>query len=174
MPILRRSHYHLATYWAVIHRLQTSTRHQSCQLSTLPLDQLPADLYARTGVTALAKLRMAPSLEYLYTASRSSLQSFELAHLNHAANLRREIAVLMDQWIEETAEAMLARCMLDHYAKLHRSAPSDSEIFPSFPDSTSDLLPTPPDAYSNIVPAEPCFAVHPQAMNGTLGRKTPK
>src|SRR6185312_12655269 len=84
----------------------------------------------RTGGTTLAKLRMVPSLEYLYTASRSSLQSFELAHLNHAANLRREIAVLMDQWIEETAEAMLARCMLDHYTGLRRPASSDAEVFP--------------------------------------------
>ena len=57
--------------------------------------------------------RIVPPIDYLHTASRSSLQSFELARLNHAANLRREIAALIDQWIQETSEATLARWMLD-------------------------------------------------------------
>jgi len=51
--------------------------------------------------------RLEPPLEYLHAASRASLQSFELTRLNHAANLRSEIGALIDQWLEETAEAML-------------------------------------------------------------------
>ena len=58
--------------------------------------------------------RLEPPLEYLHAASRASLQSFELTRLNHAANLRSEIGALIDQWLEETAEAMLARWMLEH------------------------------------------------------------
>jgi len=118
---------------------------------------------------------MVPSLEYLYTASRSSLQSFELAHLNHAANLRREIAVLMDQWIEETAEAMLARCMLDHYTGLHRPASADAEVFPAITDPTQDLLPsaTAPTT-TDIIPAQPKFADLPQSIASTLARKSRK
>ena len=53
--------------------------------------------------------RMTPPWDYLHQASGPSLESFELSRLNHAANLRKEIAVLLEQWIEEAAEALLAR-----------------------------------------------------------------
>jgi hypothetical protein len=59
--------------------------------------------------------RFAPPLDYLQAASRASLQSFELTRLNHAANLRQEIAVLIDQWIQESSQAMLARWLLDQH-----------------------------------------------------------
>lgn len=51
-------------------------------------------------------------LDYLHSASTSSLESYELSRLNHAANLRREISVLLDQWIDETVQARLARWMI--------------------------------------------------------------
>ena len=54
-----------------------------------------------------------PPLDYLHSASVSSLESYELSRLNHAANLRREIAALLDQWIEETVHAQLARWVLE-------------------------------------------------------------
>ena len=47
--------------------------------------------------------------EYLREASRPSLENFELSRLNHANNLRKEIVLLMDEWLEETAAAMLAQ-----------------------------------------------------------------
>ena len=47
--------------------------------------------------------------EYLRHASVRSLESFELARLGHAANLRKEIVALVDQWLEESATALLAR-----------------------------------------------------------------
>jgi hypothetical protein len=68
--------------------------------------------------------RFVPPLDYLRAASRASLQSFELSRLNHASNLRREIAALIDQWVEETCEATLARWMLDHHKSLHDFSPS--------------------------------------------------
>lgn len=58
--------------------------------------------------------RMEPPWDYLSNASAASLQSFELSRLNHAANLRREIGALLDQWLEETSHALLARWLLEH------------------------------------------------------------
>jgi hypothetical protein len=58
--------------------------------------------------------RLDPPWEYLSNASSTSLQSFELSRLNHAANLRREIGALLDQWLEETSQALLARWLLEH------------------------------------------------------------
>ena len=49
-----------------------------------------------------------PPWEFLLSASRSSLQSFELSRLSHAANIRKEISALLDQWLEENAAALLA------------------------------------------------------------------
>jgi hypothetical protein len=54
-----------------------------------------------------------PPWEFLLSASRNSLQSFELSRLAHAANLRKEIVALVDQWMEENAAAMLARWLLE-------------------------------------------------------------
>jgi hypothetical protein len=57
---------------------------------------------------------VSPPWEYLRNASQPSLQSFELSRLNHAADIRKEIDALLDQWLEETAAALLARFLLDH------------------------------------------------------------
>lgn len=57
----------------------------------------------------MASRRITPPWNYLHEASNPSLETFELSRLNHAANLRKEIAALLEQWIEETAEAILAR-----------------------------------------------------------------
>ena len=78
--------------------------------------------------------RFTPPLDYLQAASRASLQSFELTRLNHAANLRNEIAALIDQWIQETSEAMLARWMLDHHNSLQSPSISPNHIVRSLVD----------------------------------------
>jgi hypothetical protein len=57
--------------------------------------------------------RTQPPWEFLLSASRNSLQSFELSRLTHAANLRKEIGALLDQWIDESSEAMLARWLME-------------------------------------------------------------
>jgi hypothetical protein len=54
-----------------------------------------------------------PPWEFLLSASRNSLQSYELSRLAHAANLRKEVAALVDQWVEENSSAMLARWLMD-------------------------------------------------------------
>jgi len=64
-----------------------------------------------------------PPWEFLLSASRNSLQSYELSRLSHAANLRKEIGALLDQWLEENACAMLARWLMQQ----REAAPRESE-----------------------------------------------
>ncbi len=54
-----------------------------------------------------------PPWEFLLTASRNTLQSYELSRLAHAANLRKELSALLDQYLEENTAAMLARWLMD-------------------------------------------------------------
>ena len=58
-----------------------------------------------------------PPWEFLLSASRVSLQSFELSRLSHAANVRKEIVQLLDTWLEETSAALLARWLIEHQAE---------------------------------------------------------
>jgi hypothetical protein len=55
-----------------------------------------------------------PPWKFLLSASRSSLQSYELSRLNCAANLRTDMVRLLDQLVEETASAQLARWLIKH------------------------------------------------------------
>lgn len=57
--------------------------------------------------------RTQPPWEFLLSASRNSLQSFELSRLSHVANLRKEIVALLDQWLEENTCALVARCLIE-------------------------------------------------------------
>jgi hypothetical protein len=66
-----------------------------------------------------------PPWDYLLTASRNSLQSYELTRLNHAASLRKEIVSLMDQWLEENSSAAVARWLI-----AQRERPTDAADTP--------------------------------------------
>jgi hypothetical protein len=57
--------------------------------------------------------KIEPPWEFLLSASRNSLQSYELSRLSHAANLRKEITQLLDCWLEENSAAMLARWLME-------------------------------------------------------------
>src|SRR5437879_8337661 len=70
-----------------------------------------------------------PPWEFLLSASRNSLQSYELSRLGHAANLRKEVAPMLDQWVEEIAAAMLARWVMEHRER-EIAAASDRERAP--------------------------------------------
>jgi len=72
----------------------------------------------------MAGRRIAPPWDYLHDASTTSLESFELSRLSHAANMRREITALLDQWIEDSAQALLARWVREDRA-LPREQPSE-------------------------------------------------
>ena len=68
-----------------------------------------------------------PPWEFLLSASRNSLQSYELSRLSHAANLRKEISALLDLWIEENSAAMLARWLMEQRERpqqAHEDAPA--------------------------------------------------
>ncbi len=58
-----------------------------------------------------------PPWEFLLSASLTSLQSYELSRLSHAANLRKEIGQLLDCWLDENAAAMLARWLMEQRAR---------------------------------------------------------
>jgi hypothetical protein len=118
--------------------------------------------------------RFTPPLDYLQAASRASLQHFELTRLNHAANLRQEIAALIDQWIQETSEAMLARWLLDHHKSLQSSPMSPTEVVRTLVDPVATLFPDPQLPISEIVPAPPRYAAPRSTMKGSIVRKPQK
>jgi hypothetical protein len=70
------------------------------------------DTVTRLSLEAPLNYRTQPPWEFLLSASRNSLQSYELSRLSHAANLRKEITQLLDSWLEENTAAMLARWLL--------------------------------------------------------------
>jgi len=115
--------------------------------------------------------RFTPPLDYLQAASRASLQSFELTRLNHAANLRQEIAALMDQWIQETSEALLARWMLDHHKSLQSSPLSPAEVLRTMIDPAAAMFPDPQSPGTDIVPAPPRFSGPRPPMKGSIAIK---
>ena len=121
--------------------------------------------------------RFTPPLDYLQAASRASLQSYELTRLNHAANLRAEIAALIDQWIQETSEAMLARWMLDHHKSLQTAPLSPVDLVRTLIDPATSLFPEPPPPaapVSNMVPAPPRYADSRGEIKDSLTRKPQK
>ena len=118
--------------------------------------------------------RIVPPIDYLRSASRSSLHSFELARLNHAANLKREIAVLIDQWLEETAEAMLARWMLDHHGSLREPALPLADLLRTLRGPSLDPLAEISEPPVEIHPAPPRFTEPSHRVTGTLSAKPHK
>ena len=54
-----------------------------------------------------------PPWDFLLSATRNSLQSYELSRLNFAANIGKEIKQLLDTYIEESSNARLARLLME-------------------------------------------------------------
>jgi hypothetical protein len=52
------------------------------------------------------------ALEYLFTSSGASLESFHLSRLNAVANLRKEMHEIFDEWVEAEVQARLAQELL--------------------------------------------------------------
>jgi hypothetical protein len=91
--------------------------------------------------------RTQPPWEFLLTASRNTLHSYELSRLAHASNLRKEISSLLDQWLDENANAMVARWLIEQRERTVQAADSQpapdqpaSEPLPSNGHSVSDNL----------------------------------
>jgi|SRR5579883_1068079 hypothetical protein len=89
----------------------------------------------------MASHRISPAWEFLHRASLPSLESFELSRLNHSANLRKEVAALLEQWIAETAEALVARWIRED-RRLAPEPPQHADILPQpeLPSSSSQQI----------------------------------
>ena len=74
----------------------------------------------------MTRYKTQPPWEFLLSASRTSLQSYELTRLSHAANLRKEIGTLLDQWLDENSSAMLARWLMEQRERPSVSSANDS------------------------------------------------
>ena len=88
----------------------------------------------------MTKYQPQPPWEFLLTASRNSLQSYELARLSHAANLRKEIGTLLDQWLAENSAASVARWLIDQRERsaTHSDMPGGAEVRSAGSGSASD------------------------------------
>lgn len=51
--------------------------------------------------------------EFLLESSKSTLQAYEASRLNFAANVRKEIVQLLDAWVSENSNALLARWLIE-------------------------------------------------------------
>jgi hypothetical protein len=117
--------------------------------------------------------RITPPLDYLQAASRASLQSFELTRLNHAANLRNEIAALIDQWIQETSEALLARWMLENRSATPPASSQSPDVMRTLLNSTAATLPEIPSSLNEVLPPQPRY-VSQSDLKTPLSRKHQK
>jgi hypothetical protein len=52
------------------------------------------------------------ALEYLFTSSAASIESFHLSRLNAVANLRKELHEIFEEWVEAEVQARLAQGLL--------------------------------------------------------------
>jgi hypothetical protein len=88
----------------------------------------------------LTHYKTQPPWEFLLSASRTTLQSYELSRLNHAANLHKEITQLLDVWLEENSNAMLARLLIEQRERgiPRQDGPASSELLAKPPHSVSD------------------------------------
>ena len=76
----------------------------------------------------MATRRVTPPWDFLRDASKPSLESYELSRLNNAANLRREITALLDQWVDDNSQALLARWVRDRRNRPSSEAALSEEI----------------------------------------------
>ena len=91
-----------------------------------------------------------PPWEFLLSADKHMLQSYELSRLSLAANLRKEIVQLLDVCIAESSNAALARLLMEQ--KEH-PAPEADAAEPS---------------------AVTVATIHPASDNFLLAQKLPK
>jgi hypothetical protein len=112
-----------------------------------------------------------PKWDFFHDASIASLQSFELSRLNSAANLRRQVAALLDQWIDDNSQALLARWVREQRAL--RPAPErtvDLELGAAceslLPDTSHDAA-LPPDrpAQLALLPRRAEHAQRPRKLS---------
>ena len=83
-------------------------------------------------------------VEFLLTASKHSLQDFELSRLNHVAEMEKQLLAFIRQMAEEWAGAMVARLLIEEERLCNTGGNPLQEAF-EFP-------------YSRVVEVEPMFS----------------
>jgi hypothetical protein len=51
--------------------------------------------------------------EFFLSSSKTTLQAYEQSRLSFAANVRKEIAQLLEVWVDENSNALLARYLIE-------------------------------------------------------------
>src|ERR1700743_2521621 len=93
---------------------------------------------------SMATRSVSPPWEFLRDASKPSLESYEMSRLNSAANLRREIVALLDQWVEDNSQALLARWVRDRRNRRSSESSFTEEMpQPEIPSGNPAPSPTP-------------------------------
>lgn len=79
-------------------------------------------------------------LQYLTASSTQSLEAFELTRLNCAANLRKQLIQLIEDWIRSEVEAYIARWMIDRRRAAEADAGAPHSLDPApVPQLSLDL-----------------------------------
>ena len=95
----------------------------------------------------MSSVRTEPPWDFFHDASIASLQSFELSRLNHAANIRREITALLDQWVSDNSQALLAR-----WVREQRVLPPAAHARPQEVAASQSVLPLELSAIPVLLP----------------------
>jgi len=82
----------------------------------------------------VSKSRTQAPWEFLLSASRNTLQCYELSRLAHASNLRKEITELLDAWMEENTAALLARWLIE---QRERTVLASDNAFATAPEGSN-------------------------------------
>jgi hypothetical protein len=85
----------------------------------------------------MSNTRLSTPWDFFHDASIAALESYELSRLNSSANLRRQIAALLDQWVDDNSHALLAHWVRDQRTRLNRT----SRIPPSSDSPPQTVLP---------------------------------
>ena len=91
--------------------------------------------------------------EFLLASSKSTLQAYEQSRLNFAANVRKEIAQLLDTWVDESSSALLARWLIERNLAAEAGAISTNAV-----SDVSEFNPprTQPKCAPGAAPKPPC------------------
>ena len=106
--------------------------------------------------------------EFLLASSKSTLQAYEMSRLNLAANVRKEIVQLLDAWVNENSNALLARWLIERdLAADDRAICADNQPDPQpDPHSVAQHRPNELGAAGGPLPRAPHNAHKPPTRTG--------
>lgn len=89
-------------------------------------------------------------VDFLLSASRTSLQDFELAHLNHAAALRKQLRIVLEKMIDEMVLASTARALIENEGLRSNGLHPNQECFDFMGGGFEDSAPLDGKAESRL------------------------